>query len=44
MADLNNMQFGMKTPVGPWNHVLDMGLDPPRGRVNFGGCSPIEMH
>jgi len=24
--------------------VLDMGLDPPRGRVNFGGCSPIEMH
>ena len=24
-AEPNEMQFGMLSPVGPWNHVLDGG-------------------
>ena len=30
------MLFALRTGVGPGNHVLDGGLDPPMGRGNFG--------
>jgi len=33
------MPFWTKTQVGPWNHVLDGGADPPRGIGNFRGLS-----
>jgi len=36
-AELIEMQFGLRTWVGPGNHVLDGGLDPPMGRGNFEG-------
>ena len=29
--------FGVRAWVGPYNHVLDGGPDPPQGKVNFGG-------
>ena len=29
------MPFGLRTRVGPKNHVLDGGPDPPMGRGNF---------
>ena len=32
--------FGVWGGVGPNNHVLDGGPDPPRGRGNFGGFPP----
>ena len=31
------MPFGMRTRVGPRNHVLDGGPDPAMGRGNFEG-------
>ena len=31
------MPFGLRSRVGPGNHVLDGGPDPPIGRGNFGG-------
>jgi len=31
------MPFGLRTPVGPRNHVLDGGPDTPMGRDNFEG-------
>jgi len=31
------MPFGLRTQMGPRNHVLDGGLDPPMGRGNFEG-------
>jgi len=31
------MLFGLRTRVGPRNHVLDGGPDPPMGRGNFEG-------
>jgi len=31
------MPFGLRTRVGPGNHVLDGGQDPPMGRGNFEG-------
>ena len=34
-AELIEMSFWMKIWVGPRNHVLDGGADPPRGRGNF---------
>ena len=49
------MPFGLMTRVGPGNHILDGGPDPPMGRSNFErgkGCpivicakaaEPIEM-
>jgi len=37
MAEPIEMPFGMKTRVGPRNHVLDGALDP-RGKGNFEGC------
>jgi len=29
------MPFGLRNPVGPKNHVLEGGPDPPMGSVNF---------
>jgi len=37
MVALIEMQFGLRTRVGPRNHVLDGDPDPPMGRGNFGG-------
>jgi len=31
------MLFGLRTRVGPGNHVLDGGPDPPIGKGNFEG-------
>jgi len=31
------LPFGLRTWVGPGNHVLDGGPDPPMGRVKFFG-------
>ena len=43
MAEPIDMQFWMKTWVGPRNHVLDGGADAPRGRGNFRGlCGPFK--
>jgi len=30
MAEQIKMLFGVNTPGGPWNIVLDVGLDPPQ--------------
>jgi len=37
MAEPIEMPFGLRTRVGPENHVLDGGPDPPMGRGNFKG-------
>jgi len=37
-----DMPFWMKTWVGPRNHTLDGGADPPRGRGSFGAFHPID--
>jgi len=37
MAEPMEMPFGSRTRVGPRNHVLDGGPDPPMGRGNFEG-------
>jgi len=37
MAAPIEMTFGLRTRVGPRNHVLDGGPDPPMGRGNFVG-------
>jgi len=34
-AELIKMLFGLRTRVGPGNHALDGGPDPPMGRGNF---------
>jgi len=36
-AERIEVPFGLWTWLGPWNHVLDGGSDPPMGRGNFGG-------
>jgi len=36
-AELIEMPFGLRTQVGPGNHVLDGGTDPPMRRGNFEG-------
>ena len=36
-AEPIEMPFGFRTRVGPENHVLDEGPDPPMGRGNFEG-------
>jgi len=36
-AEPIKMPFGSGTRVGPGNHVLDWGPDPPMGRDNFEG-------
>ena len=36
-AALIEMPFGLRTRVGPRNHVLDGGPDPPMGRATFEG-------
>jgi len=35
MAEAIQMPFGLMTRVGPRNHILDGGLDPPVGKGNF---------
>jgi len=35
-AEPVEMPFGLRTRVGPGNHLLDGGPDPPMGRGNFG--------
>ena len=37
MAAPIKMLFGLRTRVGPGNHVLDAGPDPSMGRGNFEG-------
>ena len=37
MAAPIKMPFGLRTRVGPGNHVLDGGPDPPMGRAILGG-------
>jgi len=37
MAKPIEMSFGLRTLLGPGNHVLDGGPDPPMGRGNFWG-------
>jgi len=37
MAEPIEMQFGLRNWVGPGNHVLDGGPDPPMGRGEFLG-------
>jgi len=36
MAEPIQIPFGLRTLVGPMNHILDGGLDAPMGRGNFG--------
>jgi len=36
-AEPIDMPFGLRTWVGPRDHVLDGGSDPPMGRANFWG-------
>jgi len=36
------MPFGLRTLVGPGNHVLDDGPDPPMGRGDFFGCPIVK--
>jgi len=36
-VELIEMPFGLRTWVGPGNHVLDGDSDPPMGRGNFEG-------
>ena len=46
MAELIEMPFGLRTWVGPRDHVLDGGSDPPMGRGKFLGenGSPIAKY
>ena len=44
MADSIDMRFGMKTSVGPRDHVLGGGPVPPRGRGNLGAVPLYKMH
>jgi len=37
MAEPVEIPFGLRTRVGPGNHVLDGGLDAPMGTGNFEG-------
>ena len=39
MAEAIEMPVGLRTRVGPRNHVLDGGSDHPIGRGNFEGRS-----
>ena len=43
-AEPIEMPFGLRTQVDPRNHLLDEGFDPPRGRDNFRGMPPSQMH
>ena len=42
-AEPIKVPFGTRTRVGPGNHVLDGGSDPPMGKGNFEGgrCIPL---
>jgi len=41
MAAAIKMSFGLRTLVGPGNHVLNGGPDPPWEGAFFGGEHPI---
>jgi len=43
-AEPIEMPFGFWTRLGPGNHILDGGPDPPRGKGNLGAVPFIEMH
>jgi len=43
MAELIDIPFGLRTQVGPGNHALDEGPDPPMGRGNFEVGSGIPL-
>jgi len=42
-AEPIEMPFGMRTLVGPTNHVLNRGADPPLHGAISGGCSPRRL-
>ena len=42
-AEPMEMPFGMWTRVGPENHVLDGGPDPPMGMGNFEGERDVPL-
>ena len=42
-AEPIEMPFGLWTQVGPRNHVLDEGPDPPMGRGNFEGGRGVPL-
>jgi len=46
MAEPTEMPFGLRTQVGPENHVLDWGPDPPWEGAIFGeeGVSHCKVH
>jgi len=41
MAEQIKMLFGVNTPGGPWNIVLDVGPDPPTERGQFKCWEPL---
>ena len=43
MVELIEMPFGLRTLVGPGNHVSDGGPDPPMGMGNFEGGRSIPL-
>ena len=43
MAALIELPFGLRTWVGPRNHVLDGGPDPPMGRGKFWGRNGLPL-
>lgn len=43
-AEPIEMLFGMKTQMGPGNHVLDRGPHPPMGIDNFRGHMPVPAY
>jgi len=42
-AEPIELPFGLRTWVGPGNHVLDGGSDPPWKGTNFGGRMGIAL-
>jgi len=43
VAEPIEMPFGLRTRVGPGNHVLDGGPDPQMGRDNFVGGRGVPL-
>jgi len=43
MTAPTEIPFGLRTQVGPRNHVLDGGPDPPIGRGNFEGERDVPL-
>jgi len=42
-AEPIEMPLGLKTRVGPGNHVLDGGPDPPHGKEQFSGQMDVTL-